>query len=81
MFALGVCGDMKLLSAITVATVKATVVKKPKTFCSRTRAECMIVVGVSCQICVGALRDQSVGRSMEVFRGGMRSGELAVWRS
>jgi len=33
---------MKLLSAITVATVKATVVKKPKTFCSRTSAECMV---------------------------------------
>jgi hypothetical protein len=31
MFALGLCGDMKLLSAITAATVKATVVKKPKT--------------------------------------------------
>jgi len=43
MSALGVCGDMKLLSAITAATLNATVVKKPKTFCNRTRAECMIV--------------------------------------
>jgi hypothetical protein len=34
---------MKLLSAITAATLKATVVKKPKTFCSRTSAECMVV--------------------------------------
>jgi hypothetical protein len=43
MLALGDCGVMKLLSAITAATLKATVVKKPKTFCSRTSAECMIV--------------------------------------
>jgi hypothetical protein len=42
MLALGVWGDMKLLSAITAATLKATVVKKPKTFCNRTSAECMV---------------------------------------
>lgn len=33
---------MKLLSAITAATVKATVVKNPKTFCNRTSAECIL---------------------------------------
>jgi hypothetical protein len=27
---------------MTAATLKATVVKKPKTFCSRTSAECMV---------------------------------------
>lgn len=42
MLALGLCGETKLLSAITVATVNATVVKKPKTFWSRTSAECMM---------------------------------------
>jgi hypothetical protein len=49
MFALGDCGAMKLLSAITAATLKATVVKKPKTFCSRTSAECMILECVGLQ--------------------------------
>lgn len=44
MLALGVWGLMKLLSAMTAATVKATVVKKPKTVCSRTSAECMVGV-------------------------------------
>jgi hypothetical protein len=34
---------MKLLSAITVATVKATVVKKPKTFWRRTSVECIVM--------------------------------------
>jgi hypothetical protein len=33
---------MNVESAITAATVKATVVKKPKTFCTRTRAECIL---------------------------------------
>lgn len=47
MLALGFCGVMKLLSAITAATLKATVVKKPKTFCSRTRVECMILWSAS----------------------------------
>lgn len=50
MLAVGFCGEMKLLSAITVATVKATVVKKPKTFCSRTRAECMLYVYASARL-------------------------------
>ena len=38
----GFWGVIKDESAITVATVKATVVKKPNTFCTRTRAECMV---------------------------------------
>jgi hypothetical protein len=42
MLAVGLCGDMKLLSAITVATVNATVVKKPKTFWRRTSVECIV---------------------------------------
>jgi hypothetical protein len=45
MLALGLWGDMKLESAITVATVKATVVKKPKTFWRRTSVECIVVWG------------------------------------
>jgi len=42
MLAEGFCGVIKLLSAITVATVKATVVKKPKTFWRRTSVECIL---------------------------------------
>jgi hypothetical protein len=44
MLADGFCGEMKLLSAMTLATVKATVVKKPKTFCRRTSVECIVEV-------------------------------------
>jgi hypothetical protein len=33
---------MKVDSAIIAATVKATVVKNPKTFCTRTTAECIV---------------------------------------
>ena len=41
--ALGSRGDVKSEKAIKPATQKATVVKKPKTFCPRTRVECMVV--------------------------------------
>lgn len=40
--AVGVWGWMKVDSAMTAATEKATVVKKPKTFCIRTRVECIV---------------------------------------
>jgi hypothetical protein len=33
---------MKVESAITAATVKATVVKNPNTFCTRTKLECIL---------------------------------------
>lgn len=33
---------MTTLNAITAATTKLTVVKKPKTFCSRTNDECIM---------------------------------------
>lgn len=39
--ALGVRGAMKSEAAIKAATTNATVVKKPKTFCARTRVECI----------------------------------------
>jgi len=42
MLALGVWGFMKIDSAITAATEKATVVKNPKTFCPLTNNECMV---------------------------------------
>lgn len=41
-FADGACGDVREESATRAAVKKATVVKKPKTFCSLFRAECMI---------------------------------------
>jgi hypothetical protein len=37
----GACGVTTTERAMIAATKKATVVKKPKTFCTRTRAECM----------------------------------------
>lgn len=45
-FALGLCGLTRLESAISAPTEKATVVKKPKTFCSRTSEECIAAVAV-----------------------------------
>lgn len=39
----GVRGASTSENAIRAATTKATVVKKPKTFCARTTVECMIV--------------------------------------
>ena len=38
----GDCGKKRTERAIRPATLKATVVKKPKTFCTRTREECML---------------------------------------
>ena len=38
----GVCGEKITDTAASAAMVKATVVKKPKTFCSLTRLECMV---------------------------------------
>lgn len=35
---------MKVDRATTAATVKATVVKKPKTFCARTSVECILAI-------------------------------------
>ena len=58
MLADGSCGEIRVLSAITVATVKATVVKNPKTFCSRTRVECMLYVGVSTKLYGGYTRNK-----------------------
>lgn len=78
MLALGLCGDMKLLSAITAATVKATVVKKPKTFCSRTSAECMIVRKVNLQL---QLREFVGAERVSIVTLGGGSGELSVWWS
>jgi hypothetical protein len=40
--AVGVWGWRKLDMAITAATQNATVVKKPKTFCPRTKVECIV---------------------------------------
>lgn len=40
----GVLGERKSDSAMKVATTKATVVKKPKTFCPLTKEECMLVI-------------------------------------
>lgn len=41
MSALGLWGKRKVDSATHAATTKAAVVKKPKTFCTRTREECI----------------------------------------
>lgn len=38
----GFCGLNRTLTAMAAATAKATDVKKPKTFCTRTRVECMM---------------------------------------
>lgn len=38
----GFCGLSRTLTAMAAATAKATDVKKPKTFCTRTRVECMM---------------------------------------
>lgn len=38
---MGACGVMKIESATRAATQEATVVKNPKTFCTRTKAECI----------------------------------------
>lgn len=46
MLAEGDCGFMKLDSAITVATKNATVVKNPKTFCTRFTVECILKEGL-----------------------------------
>lgn len=48
--ALGVRGAIRSEHAIRAATAKATVVKKPKTFCARTMVEC-IVAWPSCERC------------------------------
>lgn len=40
----GVLGERKSENAIRAATAKATVVKKPKTFCPLTREECMLAI-------------------------------------
>lgn len=42
MAALGVRGKAKSTDATMRATAKATVVKKPKTFCNRVTALCMV---------------------------------------
>ena len=44
MLAEGDCGKNSTDAAIRPATVKATVVKKPKTFWMRTREECILVL-------------------------------------
>ena len=46
-FAEGVWGLRTTLTAIAAATAKATEVKKPKTFWTRTRVECMLGVDSS----------------------------------
>lgn len=38
----GFCGLSRTLTAMAAATAKATDVKKPKTFCTRTKVECMM---------------------------------------
>ena len=42
MLAVGFCGDAKEERATRPATTAAIVVKKPNTFCSRTREECIV---------------------------------------
>lgn len=42
MVALGVRGAVKSEAAIMAPTMKATVVKNPKTFCMRVRELCMV---------------------------------------
>lgn len=44
--ALGVRGAVKSQTAIRAATANKTVVKKPKTFCERTRVECMVALWI-----------------------------------
>ena len=79
MLAEGFCGVMKLLSAITVATVKATVVKKPKTFWRRTSVECMLNRSKSAKALYGKLLGADMNRGVEE-RGGLLSALLWVWR-
>ena len=56
--AVGVCGLSNTLTAMTAATVKATEVKKPKTFWMRTREECIVAVRDSA---IGVVRRCSCG--------------------
>ena len=41
---------MTTLNAINAATVNATVVKKPNTFCTRTKDECIVTKGSTAQL-------------------------------
>jgi hypothetical protein len=73
---------MKLDSAITVATQNATVVKNPKTFCTRTRAEC-ILGGHGCEGCVGSCvcGAQQLPRTSEHVSAAMSALWRKAWRS
>lgn len=57
MLAEGSCGERRTERAASAATVKATVVKKPNTFCALTRVEC-IVDGSSQQSTMSGIKYQ-----------------------
>jgi hypothetical protein len=61
---------------MTAATVKATVVKKPKTFCSRTSAECMIGLGAAAQE-----KDRGVKQARPESASGSAETEYVKWRA
>ena len=46
--AAGVCGARRTENAVKRAVQKATVVKKPKTFCALTKVECILVLKATC---------------------------------
>jgi len=43
--AVGACGWRNIVTAMKAETQKATVVAKPKRFCTRTNAECIVFEG------------------------------------
>jgi hypothetical protein len=66
--ALGVLAAIRSNAAISAATANATVVKKPKTFWVRTRAECIVsrtLVGFLVLLSIRAHRSAQFGKGLE----------------
>lgn len=63
MLAEGFCGVTSTESATKIATAKATVVKYPKTFCARTREECIAgfwLKSMSLQLATALIEDRDL---------------------